>query len=379
MQDERKRPSQLIAWLLVGFSLTGVGTTLFGCILPTLSALWQLDDRHAGLFFAAQFTGSALGALLLRNDFFRSLLHGYVLLIASALSLTFLSGSLEMLFFFAFGLGLGLTMTATSMLIGSKFLAQRGAALSVLNALWGLGAALTPILASFWIRHWLPTHVYLMLAFLLTVTFLLIGKNRATFAGGVRNGTPDSGSFKHLKAVSVFATIGFLYVGTEVSVSGWMMSYVGRLPISNRAWAPIAASSFWVALIFGRTLVPAVVRWVSETQLLISSLTVAFVGTVMLLLSNVPFAIVLSATLAGLTLAPIYPLCLAEVLKRTNDSPESKWIFAISGLGGAVLPWITGELSANAGSLRLGLMVPVFALGTMMVLHQLWFRRLQYA
>ena len=378
MQDERKRPSQPVAWLLVGFALTGIGTTLFGCILPTLSAIWHLDDRRAGLFFAAQFTGSAVGALLLRTDFFRSLSQGYLLLIVSAISVTFFSGFVEMLLFFAFGLGLGLTMTATSMLVGSTFLAQRGSALSVLNALWGVGAALTPPLASFWIRHWLPTHVYIVLAFVLTVTFLLIGKNRATFATGVRNGTPDSGSFKHLKVVSVFATIGFLYVGTEVSVSGWMMSYVGRLPISSRVWAPIAASSFWVALICGRTLVPGVVRYLSESQLLASSLMVAFIGALLLLLSNMPSAIVVSATLTGLMLAPIYPLCLAEVLKITNDSPESKWIFAISGLGGAVLPWITGELSAHAGSLRFGLLVPVFALGTMIVLHRFWSWRHRY-
>jgi FHS family glucose/mannose:H+ symporter-like MFS transporter len=70
-------------------------------------------------------------------------------------------------------------------------------------------------------------------------------------------------------------------------------------------------------------------------------------------------------------LAPIFPLCLAKVLKLTHNSPDSKWIFAISGLGGAVLPWITGELSAHTGSLRIGLLVPVFALGAMMILDRL--------
>ena len=371
MPGERGNRAQPAAWLHVGFALTGVGTTLFGCILPTLNVNWHLDDRRAGVLFAAQFTGSTLGALLVRNDFFRSLMNGYFLLIVGAILVAFFTGFVEVLLFFAFGLGLGLTMTATSMLIGSTFMENRGAALSVLNAFWGLGAALSPAIASLWVRRWPPTYLFLVLAAALMVTFLPIGKNRAAFVGGGRNTAQGASGHRQLKLVSIFAVIAFLYVGTEVSVSGWMMTYVGRLPISGKAWAPIAASCFWVALLCGRTLVPAIVRWLSEAQLLTSSLTMAFISILLLLVSRAPLAIVLSAILAGLMLAPIFPLCLANVLTLMYDSPGSKWIFAISGLGGAVLPWMTGELSAHSGSLRVGLLVPVFALGTMTILDRL--------
>jgi len=259
MPGELRSRAQPVTWLHVGFALTGIGTTLLGCILPTLNVNWHLDDRRAGILFAAQFTGSTLGALLVRNDFFRSLVSGYFLLIAGAILVTFFTGSVEVLFFLAFGLGLGLTMTATSMLIGSTFLENRGAALSVLNAFWGLGAALSPVIASLWVGRWPPTYLFLLLAAALMVTFLLIGKNRAAFVGGGRNAVQSVNGHRQLKLVSIFAVITFLYVGTEVSVSGWMMTYVGRLPISSKAWAPIAASCFWVALLCGRMLVPAIV------------------------------------------------------------------------------------------------------------------------
>jgi len=371
MPGERRSWAQPVTWLHVGFALTGIGTTLLGCLLPTLNVNWHLDDRRAGILFAAQFAGSTLGALLVRNDFFRSLVSGYFLLIAGAILVAFFTGSVEVLFFLAFGLGLGLTMTATSMLIGSTFLENRGAALSVLNAFWGLGAALSPVIASLWVGRWPPTYLFLLLAAALMVTFLLIGKNRAAFVGGGRNAVQSASGHRQLKLVSIFAVIAFLYVGTEVSVSGWMMTYVGRLPISSKAWAPIAASCFWVALLCGRMLVPAIVRWLTEAQLLTSSLTIAFIGILLLLVSRAPLAIVFSAILAGLMLAPIFPLCLAKVLALTHDSPQSKWIFVIAGLGGAALPWLTGELSAHSGSLRVGLLVPVFALGTMIILDRL--------
>jgi MFS transporter, FHS family, glucose/mannose:H+ symporter len=371
MPDGRRNRAQPVAWLHVGFALTGVGTTLLGCILPTLNVTWHLDDRRAGFLFAAQFAGSALGALLVRNDFFRSLVSGYFLLIASAILVTFFTGFVEVLFFLAFGLGLGLTMTATSMLIGSTSLGSRGSALSILNAFWGLGAALSPAIAFLWVRRWSPTCLFLVLAAALIVTFLPISKSRTVFVGGGRNAAQSAGGRKQVRLVSIFAAIAFLYVGTEVSVSGWMMSYVGRLPISSKAWAPIAASCFWVGLICGRMLVPAIVRWLPEARLLTSSLTIALIGILLLRVSRAPLAIVLSATLAGLMLAPVFPLCLANVLKVTHDSPESKWVFLISGLGGAVLPWMTGELSAHSGSLRIGLLVPIFALGTMMIFDRL--------
>ena len=371
MSIESGRRARPVAWLHIGFALTGVGTTLFGCILPGLSLVWHLDDRRSGVLFAAQFTGSALGALLVRSDFFRSLLRGYFLLIISAIAVAFSNSFARVFLFFALGLGLGLTMTATSMLIGRTASTNRGAALSVLNVFWGLGAAASPLMASLWMGRWSPPYLFLLLAAVLTITLLVLVQNRAAVVGGANAAAPQSSSHVELKLVSIFAIVAFLYVGTEVSVSGWMMTYVHRLPISGKAWAAVATSCFWTALLCGRSLVPVVVRSFSEAQLLTSSLMTAFVSIVLLLLSHTRLAVVLSATTAGLMLAPIFPLCLSKVLTLMHDSPESKWIFFVSGLGGAVLPWLTGELSAHTGSLRSGLLVAVFALGTMIVLDRL--------
>jgi len=70
--------------MYVGFVLTGMGTVLLGCILPTLIARWHLDDGRAGSLFAVQFAGSALGAGLVTDHYFNSIVRGYGLLTASA-------------------------------------------------------------------------------------------------------------------------------------------------------------------------------------------------------------------------------------------------------------------------------------------------------
>jgi fucose permease len=372
MPIERTARIQPVAWLHLGFALTGIGTTLLGCILPTLSILWHMNDDRAGILFAAQFSGSALGALLVGSNFFSSMVRGYLLLITSAVGIFLFASFSPWLPFFSFGLGLGLTMTATSMLVGSTFVVRRGAVLSLLNATWAIGAALSPAIVSLWISRWCLIYFFLAFALALAVTFAAIWHSRNPFSAATDgNVTKVGNSATGVGLIFIFAALAFLYVGVEVSVSGWMMAYVRRLVLSSKPWAPVATSLFWIALLSGRAIAPAVLRWISEAKLFTASLVVAFTSVGMLLLSQNPVPILLSAAFAGLALGPIYPLCLARALTAMKDSPKTKWVFAVAGLGGAFLPWMTGKLSAHTASLRVGLLVPVFALAAMMILNRM--------
>ena len=371
MQIEHRSQVPRVRWLYFGFALTGVGTTLLGCVLPSLSTIWHMNDGRSGVLFAAQFSGSALGALLVGSDFFASVIRGYVLLIASAVSIAFLAEFLQVLRFFCFGLGLGLTMTATSMLIGAMYIGSRGSALSILNAYWAIGAALCPAIASLWVRRWPPTYLFLTFAAVLAGTLTIISQNRPAVPSADSGAIQVETGRRHLLLLFVFAALASLYVGVEVSISGWMMTYVHRLPITSKPWAPIATSCFWIALLSGRMLAPVILRRLSEAKLLNSCIVIGLASTVLLLLTHSPIAIVLSAASVGLMLGPIFPLCISKALAFMHDSPKTKWIFSIAGLGAAVLPWMTGKLSAHSGSLRIGLPVPAVALAAMIILNQL--------
>jgi len=220
-----------------------------------------LKDDRAGLLFGAQFAGSAFGALLVNSNFFRSVVGGYLLLIASAVSLTFSTGLFQVILFLSFGLGLGLTMTATSMLVSSMFTEKRGATLSLLNASWAVAAVLCPAIASLWNNRWPPAYLFLVLAVALAATFLPIRQHRSSFSSNESNVLETESTPKLLKLLFTSTLLAFLYIGVEVSTSGWMMTYVHRMPTSSNLWAPLAASSFWIALVCGRALVPVALRW----------------------------------------------------------------------------------------------------------------------
>jgi MFS transporter, FHS family, glucose/mannose:H+ symporter len=358
-----------VGWLYVGFALTGTGTTLLGCILPSLSAIWHMDDARAGILFAAQFSGSALGSLLVGPNYFRSMITGYLLLIVSGITLAGFGHTFGGSLFLIFGLGLGLTMTATSMLISKRYADHRGAALALLNACWALGAVLCPVLASLWVRRRPPGNIFFGYAFVLLIVFAVIMRYDTSFSfhssapAGIKSGSLP------LTLIFIIGFVAFLYVGVEVSVSGWMMSYVHRLTSSGNPLPPVAVSCFWIALLGGRAATPLLLRRMSEVHLLTASVAAALISVSFLILNRTTFGIMLGAICSGLTLGPIYPLCLARVLALAHDSLNTKWIFATSGFGGALLPWLTGKLSTYNGSLSAGLVVPLFALGTMFALQ----------
>ncbi|MFY9938834.1 MAG: MFS transporter [Silvibacterium sp.] len=368
-EDNGRLPVQFVICLHLGFVLTGIGTVLLGCVLPVLSGPWTLNDSRSGFLLAAQFTGSSCGALLVQSTLYASLIRGYLLLIAGGVSIAFCHGHFAVPLFFIFGLGLGSAMTATSMLVGRIYSATRGSALSLLNASWCLGAVICPPIVTIWVHSRSPASLFLAMgcAGALSVFFAglqhsHLSRLRDDFMG------PQSlrSKFSTLMPLGLFA---FLYVGVETSISSWMMTFVYRLHLPSTVLAPTATSFFWIALLFGRAIAPAVLKKMTESRLLTICLSLTLVSSFQLLLSHTFAMSLTSALLAGLMLAPIFPLCLARVLAITSRASESKWVFGFSGLGGAVFPWMTGQVATIGGSLRTGLMVPFFASCLMLFLH----------
>jgi fucose permease len=93
----------------------------------------------------------------------------------------------------------------------------------------------------------------------------------------------------------------------------------------------------------------------------------------LLLAAHRPVTILAGSILSGLALAPLFPLILALFLEEVGGSRNAGWVFAVAGLGGAVLSWLTGTISSGTGSLRIGLLVPGAA-ALLMLLMIIWRR-----
>jgi MFS family permease len=100
---------------------------------------------------------------------------------------------------------------------------------------------------------------------------------------------------------------------------------------------------------------------------LAASLVAAFAGVALLLaLHSLPMVLAASV-IAGLAMAPVFPLCSALFMALVPDPAQTRWMFAVAGLGSATFPWITGMLSEHT-SLHTGLLVPLAGLGVMLAM-----------
>jgi MFS transporter, FHS family, glucose/mannose:H+ symporter len=361
------RPRLLEPLLHLGFALTGAGTVLLGSMLPRLSAPWHLRDKDAGLLLLVQFAMSAAGALLVRGNLWKALACGYGLIGAGAIGI-FLLQQRSLPAFAVYGLGLGLAMTSTNMLTGRRYPQRMGAALALLNFSWSAGAVACPLLVAQFLRL-APSSAAFPVIGLLALPFALLpllsarDDTQASTSAG-----PAPTGMREATTIVYFAVLAFLYVGIEASIGNWMSTYATRATAWTFAGSTLAVALFWAALLLGRAVTPVILVRVPELGLYRASVFATITGVLLLLAAHHPLTILAGSILSGLALAPLFPLILALFLEEIGGSRNAGWVFAVAGLGGAVLSWLTGTISSVTGSLRIGLLVPGAAALLMLVM-----------
>lgn len=364
------RPGREVLVLYAGFLLTGFATVLLGPLIPALRAEWGADHPELASLFVAQFAASSVGAALSSLHLRRSLLAGYPLIAAGLAGLAHGERPLAWPAMALMGFGLGLVIPATNLVVALRNPGRRGAALSTLNLFWGLGAVGCPLLvaalegrvgtaAGLWFLAVLAALAGLQLALETSA-----GRPPDTSPAG-----PSPAGRRHHLALAVLAVVLFLYVGVENAVGGWLIAYTGEL--GSRAGALLIGSGFWVALLAGRAATPGALGWLTEAGLYRGCLGLAACGTALLLLAGSPGGAAVGSVLTGLGLAPLFPLTVSLLAAQTEAtrSREAGWTFAVAGLGGALLPWLAGQMAGPGGDLRQAFLVPLAALVLIGVLH----------
>jgi MFS transporter, FHS family, glucose/mannose:H+ symporter len=358
--------------LHLGFALTGVGTVLLGSILPRLSAQWHLRDKDAGLLLLVQFALSASGALLVRRNFWKTLALGYGLMSGGAFAI-FLLQQRSLPAFGVYGLGLGLAMTSTNMLTGRRYPQRMGAALALLNFSWSAGSVTGPLLSAQLLHHATASTAFVLVGLMaLPFAFLPLLGDRDDLQASAIPGPAPAGK-REATTIAYFAILAFLYVGIEATVGNWMSTYASRTTAWTFAGSTLAVAFFWAALLLGRALTPVMLTRMPEQRLYRVSVFATVAGVLVLLSAHTPLTILSGAAVTGISLAPLFPLILALFLAEIGESNNAGWVFAVAGLGGAVLSWLTGIVSSDTGSLRIGLLVPGSA-ALLMLLMMGWRR-----
>ena len=373
----KRNSAQNLIFLLLcgGFIVNGIIITFIGPILPIFIAEWKLDDTRAGMFFITQFVGSFVGvlgssALISARGFKPAITIGLFMMGIGFALWSAPSYFLALCANAFFGIGYGLSTPGTNLWVAETYGDRRASALNVMNLAWGVGAIMCSPLAKISIR---TGHVSLLLyvvgAFCCLLAIMLL---RVPFVHSIHDAeSPESQSGLSGAGLEIAVMLGilfFIYVGTENGISGWAAAHAERsLTWSSDTWA-LAPMFFFGGLLGGRAAGAAILRRLKETTVAVGGLLLAACGTIIFSFATSRLTLFGGVFLAGLGLSSLYPIFIAWLSKWFGARARKVGgvLFALAALGGASLPPLVGVVSRYAGSLRVGLFVPLAGCAVML-------------
>jgi fucose permease len=324
-----------------------------------VAATFFLKDGQSGFLLFAYFAGTSLGALLCVHHHARSIVIGFLGVTCVCLLISVAESPFLYPLFLLLGVSVGMPMTAVSMLAGRMFGARSAAPLGFLNFSWSAGAFMAPILAARLLLAHTYRAAYIILAFIAAVAAVVCWfqledvPERAMFRSPTRA--------TNLRVVILFALLTFLEVGIENTAGSWLTTYALRTT-GGGFLAAASTSFYWAGFLVSRGLSSLLLLRVDPKTLLRVAIGTAFVAAIVLVGLPGIADQALAMVVLGAALAPIFPLLLARFFAVAQTPSDSRWVLAVCGFGGSVLPWLTGWVSAGSGSLRLGLMTVPAAL-----------------
>jgi fucose permease len=368
---ERSHRNLLII-LFSGFVLSGIATTIVGPMLPIFIKRWSLDDGQAGLFsfiqFFVAFVGSvASGVIAAWKGYRPALVLGYALMGGGLAFLNADTLRVAMLATAAFGLGYGLTAPGTNLFVAELGGAKSASLLSQLNFAWGAGAMSCSALMALALKHNGLNFLLLAAAvfggvLVLCLLFASFGaqkhEEQVVSADGSQSSPPIG-----LAVTIALAVLFFTYVAMENGIGIWTAEYAKRIAGAITGMTTLAPMFFYGGLTFGRAAAPLVLRRQPERKVVLVALALAAAAILLLIAASTLPVAVAAVFFAGLGCASVYPIYIAW-LSRWYGARARKIggvLFALSSLGGSAGPWTVGFVSKFFGSLRIGLLVPLFS------------------
>ncbi|KAM5539257.1 hypothetical protein V8D89_007130 [Ganoderma adspersum] len=237
--------------------------------------------------------------------------------------------------------------------------------MSVMHAMYGVGAMCAPLISTQFAQ--LPrwsfgyiVHVCLALAAAAFTAFAFrfksqedclreVGEPAHEKTAASLEGTNKYRQVFRLRAVHLMALFLFTYVGVEVTIGGWIVTFL----VSERRGGPSAgyiSSGFFGGLTLGRVVLLPLNKKLGEYRavFLYLLLTLGLSLVVWLVPSLLGGAVAIS--LVGFFLGPIFPIVMNHaggVLPPELIAGAVGWMASFGSAGAAVFPFVTGAIAAE--------------------------------
>lgn len=275
--------------------------------------------------------------------------------------------------FFLLGMGMSINLAFGNIFCGS--LANSTAALGTMHGCYGIGGITSPLIANafvsvlglVWSRfYFIPLGLSVLNAVFALWSYRNFEQehdNATTTTAPLRDGTtPPSSTIARLQTTakaltSRVALLGalfiFAYQGAEVSISGWVISFLEQTRDGDLSRVGYVTSGFWAGITLGRFILSIPAHKVGEKIFVYGMVVGAAVFELLVWLVPNIIGDAVAVAIVGLLLGPVYP-CAAAVFMRTMSRKEKLSgmgvISAFGSSGGAAAPFTTGLLSQAVGT-----------------------------
>jgi MFS transporter, FHS family, glucose/mannose:H+ symporter len=382
------RPSSrraLFACACLGMLAFGIVLTTLGAVLPSVIVRFGIDKAAAGALFLLMTFGILAGSLVFGPIVDR---HGYRGMLAAATA--FIIVGLEGIAFarglgelraavVIIGLGGGVINGGANALVADISTAGKGANLNLLGVFFGIGAMGVPFVLGALSGAFSHAAVLAAVGALVIVPFVVIARTHFP-APKQAQGFPIAAAGRLFREplLLLMGLMLFLESGIEITVGGWTSTFVKEeLAVPERS-ALFLLSLYWMGMMLARLALGAILRRVSPFRVLYSCITIALIGTALLLSTERVAVAAIGVFLVGAGLAATFPTVLGFIGDRYAALSGTAFSLAIAMalVGGMLLPYVAGVLGGRYG-LRGSLLIVPAALVTLTILLGILSRRLR--
>lgn len=342
----------------LGMLTFGIVLTTVGAVLPTVSARFGIDKSAAGsLLFLLSF-GILIGSVVFGpmadgHGYKGILLLSFALIvigfegIAFATSMRWLRLAVALI-----GFGGGIINGAANALVADISGDERAGGLSVVGAFFGVGAVGVPFTLGALLGIYGYSTIIGAVGVIVLVPFAITAVT-AFPAPKHSTGFPLADASRLLRDPPLL-TMGlmlFLESGMEIVVGGWTTTFLQEeLRVPDRR-ALVYLSLFWLGMMLMRGALGFVRRQLSPTRLLLSCLTVALIGALLLITTESESLAALGVFCLGAGFAATFPVLLSLVAARYASLSGTAFsiVMVMAFIGGMLFPYATGVLGETYG------------------------------
>jgi len=375
-----------LIWIgCLSYFVIGLAHVVLGSILPVLLQSYDQNYSAGGELIFSQFSGFLAGVLvspLLNRRFGKrgSILIATGLLFVAEVAYAFLPPwSWMYVIAVAAGFGFGMIEAVIGTIIIAAITEGTAIAMSRLEVLFGVGALVMPLISSPLIAAGWWRLSFLVVAGFTLISLFFWGRghfgnlqsvlNERAPRADKSNKSKDKASRKlpykgyQWGVLGLFIVFFFLYVGIEMSLVNFMPAiFISKLGLSESA-AALTVTFFWLAMSAGRLFAGVIAEKITYRLYVLGSCAVTLLLFAVFPFADHRFGAFALIALLGLFMSGIFSIALvfsSKLLPGAEETTPSIMI-ASGGIGGALLPLLTGWAMDHMQVTRVAGLLAVFA------------------